>query len=466
LINPFLTLLSLLKWKGLIWLPDYLKRDKPDLDKLVADGREIHIIVAVVDHFEPSRKEGQKGVQKVREWCRQYESLVAKHHDSDGEFPKHTWFYRYDYPNYECIKILSESVFRGYGEIEFHLHHGNDTPESFEMTLREGVNWFNRAGAMIAAGDPIQKEFAYIAGNWALDNSRRDPALSGVNTELEILRKAGCYADFTFPAFGTNAQPAKVNSIFYAADTPAPKSYDTGADMIAGGEASGDLLIFQGPLHVDWKKRKIEYAALESFAPYSSDRIDYWLQAGIHVKGRPNWIFVKLHTHGMQSSRTFLSSQLDDLHSDLEYRFKSRPHRLHYVTAREAYNIAKAAEAGLDGNPNRFRNYMVKQPINKRMYCNQPYRLKEYSNQRLRMEIENSQNSNTEIRFNDLPLSAIKGGAISRLEILYSDDVLEKITVEGEGKCTLLCNAPDSGTQVEKRLNIPGVYLTEGDISQ
>jgi len=32
---------------------------------------------------------------------------------------------------------------------------------------------------------------------------------------------------------------------------------------------------------------------------------------------------------------------------------------LHYVTAREAYNIVKAAEYGLEGNPNQFRDFII-----------------------------------------------------------------------------------------------------------
>jgi hypothetical protein len=35
---------------------------------------------------------------------------------------------------------------------------------------------------------------------------------------------------------------------------------------------------------------------------------------------------------------------------------------LHYVSAREMYNIAKAAEAGESGNPHQFRDYLVKAP--------------------------------------------------------------------------------------------------------
>ncbi len=34
-------------------------------------------------------------------------------------------------------------------------------------------------------------------------------------------------------------------------------------------------------------------------------------------------------------------------------------YRLHYMTAREAYNVAKAAEAGHNGNPNEYRDFVL-----------------------------------------------------------------------------------------------------------
>ena len=36
--------------------------------------------------------------------------------------------------------------------------------------------------------------------------------------------------------------------------------------------------------------------------------------------------------------------------------------KLHYVTAREMYNIARAAEDGLVGDPNTYRNYEITAP--------------------------------------------------------------------------------------------------------
>ena len=139
-----------------------------------------------MDHFEPSRKEGKLGVRKVSDWCKDYKEIAKFHFDSNGIFPQHTWFYRYDYKNDECIRILSEYVYEDLGEIEFHLHHGYDTLSSFGQKLRDGLLWFNKVGAMVSAEEKPQKYFGYVAGNWALDNGRRNPSMSGVNTELSV----------------------------------------------------------------------------------------------------------------------------------------------------------------------------------------------------------------------------------------------------------------------------------------
>lgn len=35
-------------------------------------------------------------------------------------------------------------------------------------------------------------------------------------------------------------------------------------------------------------------------------------------------------------------------------------YRLHYMTARQAFDVIKAAEAGHDGNPPRLRDFLIK----------------------------------------------------------------------------------------------------------
>ena len=59
------------------------------------------------------------------------------------------------------------------------------------------------------------------------------------------------------------------------------------------------LIGLQGPLGFRWNSRKwgilprIENSDIRAVAPASPDRIDAWVDTGIHVEGRPEWIFVE-----------------------------------------------------------------------------------------------------------------------------------------------------------------------------
>jgi hypothetical protein len=143
----------------------------------------------------------------------------------------------------------------------------------------------------------------------------------------------------------------------------------------AGGSPSGHLMIVQGPLGLNWRWRKfgivprIENADIRRSSPPRPDRTDLWIRSAIHVEGQPNWIFVKVHTHGTQENDvdTLLGPATDALFTDLESRYNDgRRYRLHYVTARETYNIIKAAEAGCGGDAGRYRDFLIPAPTFKR----------------------------------------------------------------------------------------------------
>jgi hypothetical protein len=421
------------RWKALRggWLPGYLFGHRPlDLRRIGRD-RPIDVIVLVADHYEPARSFGDAAaVESVRSWCAVYEELAERHRDADGRSPQHTWFYRYDYPNPGCVQALSESTFRGFGEVEFHLHHGYDTHANFAATLRDGLGWFNRFGAMRTAEPRPRQRFGYVAGNWSLDNGDGNASYSGCNTELLALRDAGCYADFTFPAFGSPAQPRKSNAIYYATDDPGPKSYDTGTDVVLGREPSGDLMIFQGPLTIDWRAGRFEDGALETFAPPHPRRLDRWLSAHVHVKGRPEWLFVKLHTHAMQSRDTFLSPATDALFEAMETVWNRPPFRLHYVTGREAYNLVKAAEAGHAGDPDDYRDFLIPPPANRRVYSSLPWRLLSYGPDRVHLEV--LEEGPVRLEFAEGPLHSV-AGRVRELEAHVRDNKIVSLRIEGEG---------------------------------
>jgi hypothetical protein len=211
--------------------------------------------------------------------------------------------------------------------------------------------------------------YGFVHGNWALDNSRPDGRWCGVNDELDVLRETGCYADFTMPSAPSLTQTRKINSIYYAVDDPRkPKSHDWGTDVGAvGARPANALMLIQGPLMLDWGRRKggviprIENGCIQASQPPSMARLDLWMKAGVRIAARPDWIFIKLHSHGATeiNQQVMLGDPMVSFHEDLARRAGAADgnFRYHYVTAREMYNLAKAAEAGWTGSVDDARDY-------------------------------------------------------------------------------------------------------------
>ena len=333
----------------------------------------IDIMFLFCDHFEGRALTLTEA--EVGRWVTDYPRVALRHADADGRPPQHTWFYLYsdETDNVPLLRALRAASDRGCGDIELHLHHGRgysggraqhnvfadvESGPRLRELLGAALRDFERAGVRAPRPGGGGGPYAVIHGAWALDNSRTMPdshGWCGVNDEIEILHATGCYADFTFPAWGS-MQPAKINSIYYASDDPRrPKSHNTGRDLRVGRPAEDALVIFQGPA--------LGGSDVSGANPPSLDRAARWVRSAVHVPGRPEWIFVKVHTHGCEDQRTLDLLLGDEMHrffAELERVYNDgRAHRLHYVTAREAYNIARAAEAGMRGDPNRFRDFVI-----------------------------------------------------------------------------------------------------------
>ena len=98
--------------------------------------------------------------------------------------------------------------------------------------------------------------------------------------------------------------------------------------------------------------------------PVSTKRVDWWVRTGIHVKGREDCVIIKTHTHGAADVDASLGKEMDEILSYLETRYNDgQNYILHYVTARELYNIIKAMEAGkLGKTAEHYRNFVIKPP--------------------------------------------------------------------------------------------------------
>ena len=348
-----------------IWLGDYFW-NSPDFE---AGDETVDIIFVVVDHWEPGGN-----LEPLNMWMTGYRELANKHVDADGRNPQHSWFYPIEqFRGYE-VDSLVQLCREGYGDVEIHLHHGNDNSESLRQRFSAGIDSLNAHNALVPADGNTR--FGFVHGNWALDNSRIGPDgrdMCGVNDEISILMDIGCYADFTFPALTQTAQPSLVNKIYYCQDDPqSSKSHNTGVVSQVGRQPETDeFMIFEGPMMIDWSDWRFrthpnfEDGNLYWEIPTTIDRFENWLEANVHVVGRPNWVFVRPFTHGCSlrgigAYDNILGANIDAMFTEMESSYNDgEKYRLHYMTTREAFNVVKAAEDGKDGNPNEYRDYVI-----------------------------------------------------------------------------------------------------------
>jgi hypothetical protein len=373
------------------WLPGYIASVMRRPRTL--DGSR-HVLVCIADHFEPydrtilrdGRITGGSSDRDARslvtEWCERYRSAFSPFRDSDGCYPRHTFFYPWDEYDASCLDQLAQFSREGFGEVEIHLHHRNDTELGFRHKLEACRDTYaHQHGVLGRISGADLPAYAFVHGNWCLCNSRPDGDWCGVDRELSILSETGCYADFTFPSAPSPTQPAIVNGLYYGRD---PRSGEKGhqvARMVVarpendseggGGPVDSDLLMIPGPLGLNWRSRKwgmiprLENGELSGANPGTVERLKLWRRIGIHVPGRPEWVVVKLHTHGADPKNrdSLLGTEMVSLHQELARLSAERTDfQFHYVTARELFNIIKAAESGRDGSPSEYRDYDVAPP--------------------------------------------------------------------------------------------------------
>jgi len=358
------------------WLPAYVWQRVAGIFTTTANP--LHLMIAIADHFEPSMThDGQyadlcEQERRLRHWCHDYPKMAGEWLDNDDYPLRHTYFYPAEQYHSDLISMLAEHCRDGWGEIEIHLHHGVKEPDTAENTRRTLVEFRDRLashGCLSRSQGRKEPSYAFVHGNWALANSANGRAC-GVDNEMEILATTGCYADFTLPSAPHPSQVAKINSLYECAlplNRRAP--HRRGHDLVSGQAPKIFPLIVQGPLMLDFSRvsretyfPRIENAEITAKNPPTMDRLQLWKRAAITVAGRPDWLFIKLHCHGLDPreqgamSGTPMSNFLEALINTAD----DHGHKLHFVTAREMVNIILAACDGHDDNPGEYRDYRLK----------------------------------------------------------------------------------------------------------
>jgi hypothetical protein len=329
-----------------------------------------HLLFAFCDHYEPLWHDADEALGDVRvaRWETGYPKAVNRYRDADGRVPQHSFFFPGEQYHPRFFERLTRLCKNGYGEVEVHLHHDGDTREKLRGDLLRFLGQCAQHGHL--SRQDGRARYGFIHGNWCLANSRKDGRLCGVDDELTLLHETGCYADFTFPSAPDETQPAIINQIYWPDGDLARKAAHEHGHRARVGEVHDDrVLMVEGPLSLRLRARKvpvqIENAAITADDPGTPARIRAWVAQNIHVEGRPEWVFVKVHTHGAPDAQTagLLGGGMQMLHDELTTRYNDgiRWH-LHYVTAREMYNIAIAAMEGRSGDPNAYRDHRLAPP--------------------------------------------------------------------------------------------------------
>lgn len=317
-----------------------------------------HVFICVADHFEPDWRGADRTIQdaRVKRWRTEYPSFYGKFEDSRGRPPQHSFFYPAEIYEPKHVDQLAELSREGWGEVEVHLHHDNDTADGLRKTLSRFKETLHHRHGLLQKDSNGEIRFGFIHGNWALDNSRPDRSHCGVDNEISVLRELGCYADFTMPSAPDVTQVRTINQIYYAIDDPTrPNSHDTGiCASVHRTRPEQGLMIIPGPLLVVLpgirgnRKSRLENGNLAGKQHPSIERLRVWLKARVGVAGHRHWAFLKLHTHGTQerNSEALFGTSMEAFHTGLAQYSQERGFRYYYVTAREMAQLVTQAERG------------------------------------------------------------------------------------------------------------------------
>ncbi len=328
-----------------------------------------HLFVFLTDHYEPLWKGAshQQGIERVRHWCENYPRLVDDIRDRGGRTPQHAYFYPEEEYLPECMELLADQVKRGFGDVEVHLHHRNDTAANLRETLTNYTRRLRDQHGLLRDDGNGKPTYGFIHGNWVLANSHPEGDHCGVDNEVDVLLQTGCYADFTFPSAPDRSQPPVTNRIYYASGNPKTKTHWEGIDARFKQPGPDDrLLLVNGTVGINWQQRRrgvlpaVENSDINYGNPVTRDRVDMWVRTGVHVAGFPRWSFIKAHTHGLQDKNAaLLLSQkgLDFYRYLLDAYNDGDRYTVHFVTPWEARCLIKALERGDSDAIDRAENH-------------------------------------------------------------------------------------------------------------
>jgi hypothetical protein len=324
-----------------LWLPGLLADRWRRRREATADTT---VWFMIADHFEPywRRPDDATALERVRAWRDAWPRIAHAHHDDIGRPAQYTFFYAQEEYRPALLEPLAELAREGVADVEVHIHHDGEGEADFVGRIGGFVHTLRQDHGLLhdVGGRP---GFAFIHGNWALDNAHPTGKWCGLNHELTLLRRLGCYADFTLPAAPDPCQTRRVNAIYWAVDDPAaPKSHDDGPLCTPGSVPPPEaLLMVQGPLTVSFPRHRgfrpmLEVGELAGHAPVTPDRVRAWLDVAPRVG---HDVIVKLHTHGApeKNADPLLRHDLEAALAGVRAECTRRGWGLRFATAWDVY---------------------------------------------------------------------------------------------------------------------------------
>ena len=130
---------------NLPWLVRYpLSRARSFFEQTAFEKK--HIIITVANHFEPSWSEGgllehKEQMTRLKAYHKMARATGEAVRDADGTKFRHTNFYPAEQYHPDILDIMAEMQSEGLGEVEVHLHHGVERPDTAENLRRELVEF-------------------------------------------------------------------------------------------------------------------------------------------------------------------------------------------------------------------------------------------------------------------------------------------------------------------------------------
>jgi hypothetical protein len=328
-----------------IWLLPYLK-DR--LRKSMRPRRPKRAWVAITDHYEPLGMgvSVETALSRVARWRDKWPRIADDApRDAAGQCPQYSFFYPQEEYRRDLLDGIAEMAHFGVGDVEVHLHHENERPDSFIRKVTEFCRRLTDDHGLLRQQDG-RTVFGFIHGNWALDNSRPDGMWCGLNGEIALLRDLGCYADFTMPSLPSATQGRIVNQIYWCTNNSdnRPKSFDRGIEAAVGGGTRGDLLMITGPLGLRFEGRlrpRLETGEIAGYDMPTPSRVRRWFELAPSIGDD---LFLKLYTHGAtdRNIHPLLNGGLGDLFRWLAEEAERRCIEVRWATAWQMYQAADA----------------------------------------------------------------------------------------------------------------------------